>query len=91
MFLWLHKVELAMERVKLRVEQGGHSIPPDTIVRRYKRGLENFFSLYMPIVDNWWLYDNSGGYPGVISKKLSHQSLEIFKIESWNDCKKEYI
>ena len=46
--------------IKLLRLRAVNSIPTDTIVRRYKRGLENFFSLYMPPIDNWGLYDNSG-------------------------------
>lgn len=38
---------------------GGHSIPEETIRRRYKVGLNNFFSLYMPIAESWQIYDNS--------------------------------
>lgn len=91
MFLWLDNIDLAIERVKLRFAQGGHSIPPDDIVRRYKRGLENLFSLYMPIIDNWWVYDNSGNYPDLISKKLSSEkSIEIIKPNIWDICKNSY-
>ncbi len=68
-FLWLHSVELAIQRVKFRVEYGGHAIPIETIARRYKRGLENLFGLYMPIVNHWSLYDNSGSFPEIISEK----------------------
>jgi predicted ABC-type ATPase len=56
-FLWLPSEELAVDRVETRVKQGGHSIPPDDI--RYVAGLRNFFRLYRPIVDDWWLYDAS--------------------------------
>ncbi|CAN5308096.1 zeta toxin family protein [soil metagenome] len=90
MFLYLHNTELAIERVKLRVSQGGHSIPPNTIIRRYKRGLKNLFGLYMPIIDNWWFYDNSDNSPDLISKKLLSQPLEIVNVELWNNCKKTY-
>ncbi len=38
---------------------GGHSIPEETIRRRYKTGLKNFFSLYKPIADYWQILDNS--------------------------------
>jgi predicted ABC-type ATPase len=38
---------------------GGHSVPEETIRRRYKAGLRNFFNLYRPIADSWKLYDNS--------------------------------
>ncbi|MFN8345050.1 MAG: zeta toxin family protein [Spirosomataceae bacterium] len=34
-FFWLNSIELAKARVKHRVEQGGHSIPEETIERRY--------------------------------------------------------
>ena len=38
---------------------GGHGIPEHTILRRYRRGLKNFFELYSGIVDGWRFYDNT--------------------------------
>jgi len=58
-FLWLKNVELAISRVQERIRMGGHSIPEETIRRRYQVGLENFFSLYKPIADFWQFHDNS--------------------------------
>lgn len=58
-FLWLKDVDLAISRVSERVKMGGHSIPEETIRRRYKVGLNNFFSLYKPLADSWQIYDNS--------------------------------
>lgn len=89
-FLWLHSIELAIKRVDARVRNGGHSIPPEIIKRRYKRGLENLFSLYMPIVDNWWLYDNSAEFPDIICRKFSGQPIEKIKPEIWDDIHKEF-
>jgi predicted ABC-type ATPase len=51
--------DLSVERVKARVRAGGHDIPEETIRRRFKSGLELFFTLYKDIVDSWRLYDNS--------------------------------
>jgi predicted ABC-type ATPase len=31
----------------------------ETIKRRYKSSIRNFFSLYQPLADNWCIYDNS--------------------------------
>lgn len=59
LFLALESVNLAVERVEIRVSEGGHNIPPDTIKRRYEVGLKNLFNLYIPIVDKWMLVDNS--------------------------------
>ena len=45
-YYWLDSVDLAIERVKMRVEDGGHDIPRETIIRRYFTGLKNFANLY---------------------------------------------
>ncbi len=59
LFFSLSSPEQAVARVAKRVSQGGHNIPTDVILRRYDAGLQNFFQLYIPIVDYWTLYDNS--------------------------------
>jgi predicted ABC-type ATPase len=59
LYFWLYSPELAISRVKRRVESGGHNIPEDVIIRRYQRGLINLFKLYLPLCDNWLIYNNS--------------------------------
>ncbi len=59
LFFWLESPEMACERVAKRVAEGGHNIPTDIIYRRYYLGLENLFNIFMPIVDEWALYDNN--------------------------------
>ncbi len=59
LYFWLHSPELAVERVAERVRIGGHSVPEEIIKRRYKKSLENFFHLYLPLANNWFLIDNS--------------------------------
>jgi predicted ABC-type ATPase len=63
MFLSLPNVELAISRVAARVAQGGHHVPEGDIRRRFRAGLENFRSVYQPLVDAWQVYDNSGPQP----------------------------
>lgn len=58
-FLWLPSAELAIARVADRVRRQGHSVPEETIRRRYLAGLANFRLLYRPIATNWRVYDNS--------------------------------
>ena len=41
LFFWLNDVELAIERVKTRVSEGGHHIPEEVIRRRYSKGIQN--------------------------------------------------
>jgi predicted ABC-type ATPase len=59
LFLFLDSVDLAIERVKTRVNEGGHDIPEKVIKRRYFSGLKNLFDLYMPICDYWMITNNS--------------------------------
>lgn len=58
-YFWLPTSEQAIERVATRVREGGHSIPPEVIRRRYANGLRNLIELYTPICDFWIIYDNS--------------------------------
>jgi predicted ABC-type ATPase len=58
-YFWLNSPELAIERVKTRVKQGGHNIPTDVIYRRYKAGLKNLNNLYLDMADFWMIIDNS--------------------------------
>ena len=62
-YLWLASPELAVARVRERVQRGGHSVPEATIRRRYFSGLRNLFDVYMSLVDDWFIYDNSHTSP----------------------------
>jgi predicted ABC-type ATPase len=55
----LATAQLAVRRVKLRVSLGGHDVPADVVRRRFGRSLSNFFALYIPLADEWTLFDNS--------------------------------
>ena len=59
LYFWINSPELAIKRVRDRVEAGGHSIPENVIRRRYDMGLRYFFNDYMPVSDRWILVDNS--------------------------------
>ena len=78
-FFWLNKVELAIERVKTRVSEGGHNINEDVIIRRYRNGVKNLFGIYIPIVDKVYIYDNSDGKPLQIAEKTIGEDFLIFE------------
>ena len=59
LYFWLNSPELAIDRVKARVQSGGHDIPEETIRRRYHVGIDYFFHYYAPICERWILADNS--------------------------------
>lgn len=57
-FVWSPSVEFSIARVAARVRSGGHAIPEQTFRRRYRAGIGNFFSLYVPLADLWSVHDN---------------------------------
>jgi predicted ABC-type ATPase len=76
-FFWLDTVELAIERVKTRVVEGGHNIPENVISRRYYSGLKNLFDLYMPICDYWMIFNNSTTPSQLIAEGYSDKEVQI--------------
>ena len=89
LFFWLNSPELAINRVKLRVAEGGHHIPEDVIRRRYDNGLKNFFNLYQSIVDHWMLIDNSGTPYKLIAEAKS-KFTNVINVETWGKLKSLY-
>ncbi len=68
-FLWIPGPQLAIERVKDRVAQGGHNVPTKDIKRRFERSIRNFFEQYRLLTDKWILFDNAGTKPKIIARK----------------------
>ena len=66
-FLWLSNVKLALERIQLRIQNGGHDVPEVIVRRRFSRSLPNFFCFYKPLADSWTIFDNSGDVPRMIA------------------------
>src|SRR5690554_452662 len=77
LFFWLQNTDLAKERVKTRVSEGGHNIEPSVIERRYIKGIKNLFDIYLPIVDGAFIFDNSEGKHELIADKQIDSSLNI--------------
>ena len=67
-FFWPETPDLAVQRVAERVSKGGHNIPNDVILRRYKAGICNLFNIFMKEVDLWMIYDNSSTPRAFVAK-----------------------
>lgn len=90
LFFWLNNIELAKERVKTRVKEGGHNIPEKVIERRYYRGIYNLFDIYFPIVDTVLIFDNSYGKHEFVAHKMGAEELEILDNEKYEKLKEIY-
>jgi predicted ABC-type ATPase len=84
----LTNAQLAVRRVKLRVSLGGHDVPADVVRRRFGRSLSNFFGLYMPLADEWTLFDNSTPpHARTVAAKLDNQ-LTVTEPAPWRKLQK---
>jgi predicted ABC-type ATPase len=90
LFFWLQNVDLAIERVKTRVLEGGHNIETDVIRRRYQNGINNLFGIYLPIVDEALIFDNSAGKPELIAEKTIDSEIDILNEFKFNKLKQYY-
>jgi predicted ABC-type ATPase len=87
-FFWLESVELAKDRVRKRVSEGGHNIESDVIERRYKAGIKNLFKLYFNKVDSLLIYDNSTAESELIAEKeIEDELFTIHNSQKFNSLK----
>lgn len=89
-FFWLQNVDLAIERVKTRVLEGGHNIETEVIKRRYVNGIKNLFEIYLPISDEVMIFDNSEGKHDLIAKKTLETEIDIFSDIKFTKLKNIY-
>ncbi|MBA5628306.1 zeta toxin family protein [Moheibacter lacus] len=90
LFFWLQTIELAKERVRSRVAEGGHNIEENVIERRYKNGIKNLFDIYIPIADEVFLFDNSVGKPILLAQKLYEETINIVENIGYEKLKNIY-
>jgi len=83
-FLYLEGPDLAVKRVRRRVAEGGHDVPEPIVRRRYARGLDNLVNLYLPVADEWAVYNNSGTKPDLIAAGLAGQPERVIDAATWN-------
>ena len=84
LFFWLDSPNMAKKRVAQRVAEGGHSIPSETIERRYYNGIANLFAIYIDMVDICYIFDNSEGRKELIAQKERHKGIIIYNNDKFN-------
>lgn len=57
-FFLLPRVEISRRRVANRVAHGGHDVPEEHLVRRFKLGIQNLFHHYRRTLDEWRIFRN---------------------------------
>jgi predicted ABC-type ATPase len=89
LFLWLPSAEFAIQRVADRVRMGGHAVLEQTIRRRYRAGLQNFFHLYRSLASTWRVYDNSGREPLLAAAGRGRETVTVNSPGVWQRMQRE--
>jgi predicted ABC-type ATPase len=84
----LTNATLAVNRVKIRVIQGGHDVPADVVRRRFGRSLSNFFTIYAPLANQWALFDNSSSPQALPVAAQMADELIITEAKTWQKLQK---
>lgn len=87
-FYWLNSVELAINGVESRVIKGGHHIDIEIIRRRYKRGIINLFQIYITLVNECLIFDNTNVDYELFAIKTNLSSFYIINPEKWKALNK---
>jgi predicted ABC-type ATPase len=86
-YFWLNSTELAIKRVTERVKKGGHFIPGEVVIRRYKRGLENLNNIFISLSDYWFVVNNSDNSPVLIAEGHLNIDNYVYNSEIWEVIK----
>jgi len=87
LYFWLNDVNLAIERVKTRVSEGGHNIPEEVIRRRYFRGIYNLTNKFIDICDYWIVINNSSRPFTFIAEGQSSLEIKVHDTIIWEQIK----
>ena len=74
---------MAKERLRIRVFEGGHNIEPEVIERRYNRGINNLINIYLPLVNECLIFDNTNLDYELFAVKTDANSFYIINQEKW--------
>ncbi len=70
----------AVRRVALRVRVGGHHVPDADVTRRFIRSRKHFLADYLPLADEWGVWDNAAPPPLRIAHSETHTFDQLFSL-----------
>lgn len=82
-YFWINSVNLALARIADRAKKGGHDIPKDVVERRFERSLFNLVNLFIPMSEEWSIFDNSSDRMNLIANGNGTKVRLVQKHEIW--------
>lgn len=92
-YLRIDSAAQAVQRVRLRVLTGGHHVPEEDIRRRYERSIRHFAEDYLPLADEWGLWDNAVPPAVKIASDKTHtkqQAIDMITSTKLQEPPKQY-
>lgn len=80
-YSFLQNCTTCIERVKKRVENGGHNVPEADIIRRYYKSIVKFWDKYRLLVDEWTMFYNGYDYAPIIASFGTNEDFTIINKE----------
>ena len=80
-YVGVETAEIAKERVRKRIESGGHGISDETIERRFVTSQENFLKIY-PLCNEVIIYDNTKQMQ-CAAMMITNGKIEILRKIAW--------
>ncbi|MBF0607040.1 MAG: zeta toxin family protein [Magnetococcales bacterium] len=59
-YIFVDTSDVSIERIQRRVQNGGHHVPDDDVVRRFHRSRQNFWHIYRQLAFSWEIIYNGG-------------------------------
>ncbi len=58
-YLFVNSPDVSIDRIKIRVLDGGHFVPSEDVIRRFYRSKTLFWNRYKQLADKWAMYYNA--------------------------------
>lgn len=58
-YIYLESPEFCVARIEERTRRGGHHVPEEDVIRRFRRSIVNFWEMYRIEADSWYLICNT--------------------------------
>ena len=85
-YVMLETVDICLQRIRERVNKGGHDIPEEEARRRFPRSASNFLNIYSTLSDEWHIFDNSTLHLFRVATKDSN-GIQVFDETLFNTVK----
>ena len=84
-YSFLNNCTSCINRVRKRVQNGGHNVPEQDITRRYYKSIYNFWNKYLFLVDEWTIFYNGYDYAPIVIANGNKNNIKISNSVMYNE------